>query len=56
MSGPKISIAKTMMMRRNSPTSGKIQVDGDILEEVAKFVYLGGTVTQKGGSEEDIKC
>ena len=55
MTGPKISIAKTMMMRWNSPTSGKVQVDGEELEKVSKFVYLGGTVTQKGGSEEDIK-
>ena len=47
--------AKTMMMRWNSPTSGKVQVDGTELEEVLKFVYLGGTVTQKGDSEEDIR-
>ena len=43
------------MMRWNSPTTGKVQVDGEELEEVSKFVYLGGTVTQKGGSEEVIK-
>ena len=41
-----------MMMRWNSPTSGKVQVDGEELKEVLKFVYLhvAATVTQKGGS------
>ena len=43
----KISKSKTVMMRWNSPTSGKIQVDGEELEEVLTFVYLGATVTQK---------
>ena len=55
MTGFKFSTGKTIIMRWNSPTSGKVQVDGEELEEVSKFVYLGGTVTQKGGSEEDIK-
>ena len=41
-----------MMMRWNSPTTRKVQIDGEELEEVSKFVYLGGTVTQKGGSSD----
>jgi hypothetical protein len=55
MTGLKISAAKTMMMRWNSPISEKVQVDGEELEEVLKSVYVGATVTQKGGSEEDIR-
>ena len=44
MTGLKINTAaKTTMMRGNSPTSGKVRVDGRELEEVLKFVYLGGT-------------
>ena len=39
MTGLKISTAKTMMMRWNSPTSGEIQVDREEVEEVTKFVY-----------------
>ena len=33
----------------------KVQVDGRELETGSKFVYLGGTVTQEGGSGEYIK-
>lgn len=44
-----------MMMKWNSPTSEKVQVEGEELEEVLKFAYLGETVTQKGGSGEDIR-
>lgn len=50
-----ISTVKTKLMRWNSPTIEMVQVDGKELEEVLKFVYLGGTLTQKGGSEEDIR-
>lgn len=34
MTGLEISTAKTMIMRWNSPTSGKIQVDREELEDV----------------------
>ena len=44
-----------MVMSWNNPAGRKVQVDGEELEEVSKFVYLGGTVTQEGGSDEDIK-
>lgn len=55
MTGLTISTVKTKLMRWNSPTIEMVQVDGKELEEVLKFVYLGGTLTQKGGSEEDIR-
>ena len=55
MTGLRINTAKTMIMSWNNPTGRKVQVDGEELEEVLKFVYLGGTVTQEGGSDQDIK-
>ncbi|KAL9954522.1 hypothetical protein ACROYT_G042072 [Oculina patagonica] len=55
MTGLRINTAKTMMMSWNNPAGRNVQIDGKELEEVSKFVYLGGTVTQEGGSDEDIK-
>ena len=55
MTGLRINTAKTMMMSWNNPAGRKVQVDGEELEVVPKFVYLRGTVTQEGGSDEDIK-
>ena len=55
MTGLKINSAKTMMMCWNNTVGRKVQVNGKQLETVSKFVYLGGTVTQEGGSDEDIK-
>ena len=55
MTGLRINTAKTMMMSWNNSAGRKVQVNGEELEAVSKFVYLGGTVTQEGGSVEDIK-
>ena len=55
MTGLKINTAKTTMMCWNNTAGRKVQVNGKELETVSKFVYLGGTVTQEGGSDEDIK-
>jgi len=55
MTGLRINTAKTMMMSWNNPAGRQVQVNGEELETVSKFVYLGGTVTQEGGSAEDIK-
>ena len=43
-----------MMMCWNNTAGRQVQVDGEELEEVSKFVYLGGTVTQEGGTDEHI--
>ena len=55
MTGLRINTAKIMIMSWNNPAGRKVQVDGEELEVVAKFVYLGGTVTQERGSDEDVK-
>jgi len=44
-----------MMMSWNNPAGRQVQVNGEELETVSKFVYLGGTVTQEWGSAKDIK-
>ena len=43
-----------MMICWNNTAGRKVQVDGKELETVSRFVYTG-TVTQEGGSDEDIK-
>jgi len=55
MTGLRNNTAKTMMMNWNNPSVREVQVNGEELETVSKFVYLGGTVTQEGGSDEDIR-
>jgi hypothetical protein len=45
---------KTKVMRLNTQNTWKIQMQGEDLEEVDSFVYLGGTITTKGGCDEDI--
>ena len=55
MTGLRINTAKTMMTSWNNPAGIKVQVDREELEAVSKFVYLGGTVAQEGGLDEDIK-
>ncbi|XP_068684762.1 uncharacterized protein [Montipora foliosa] len=55
ITGLKISTAKTMMMCWNKTAGRRVQFDGEELEVVSKFVYVGGTVTQEGVSDEDIK-
>ena len=42
-----------MIMSWNKSAGRKVQVDGEELEVASKFVYLGGTVAQEGGSDED---
>ena len=54
ITGLNINSAKTMMMCWNNTVGRKVQVNGKELETVSKFVYLGGAVTQEGGSDEDI--
>ena len=55
MTGLKVNTAKTIMMCWNNTAGRKVRIDGKELETVSKVVYLGGTVTQEGGSDEDIK-
>ena len=43
-------------MRVNARNNEAITVNGQALEDVEKFVYLGATVCKQGGGDEDIKA
>ncbi|XP_078345642.1 uncharacterized protein LOC144631127 [Oculina patagonica] len=43
-------------MRTKSKQRGKIKLNGEDLEDVESFTYLGSIITVTGGTEEDMKC
>jgi hypothetical protein len=58
--GLKINANKTKLMRTISqPTTRRtvqcIKIEGDTIEEVDKFMYLGSVITRDGGTEEDVR-
>ena len=54
--GLKINAEKTKPLRLSTSNTEKVQVDGQDIEEVENFVYLGANVSNKGGTEDDIKA
>ena len=54
--GLKININKTKSMRLNAKIERPIKIDGQELEEVEEFTYLGSKVTKEVGASEDIKA
>ena len=54
--GLKINKDKTEVMRRNAKQNNPISLDGEPLEEVDKFTYLGSIVSNTGGTDEDIQA
>ena len=53
--GLKINIEKTKLLKVNSTQQAKVQLKGKYIEEDNKFTYLGSVVTDKGGTDEDVK-
>ena len=53
--GLKINIEKTKLLKVNSRQQAKVQLKGKDIEEDNKFTYLGSVVTDKGGTDEDVK-
>ena len=53
--GLKINIQKTKLLKVNSTQQAKVQLKGKDIEEDNKFTYLGSVVTDKGGTNEDVK-
>ena len=45
---------KIMNITRNNPTKFEIKIDGNDIEQVSSFVYLGQLLTEDGKSEKDI--
>ena len=52
--GLKINITKTKVMRFNAASEEKVIVNGEELEDVDSFVYLGAKVSIAGGADDDI--
>ncbi|KAI8427072.1 hypothetical protein MSG28_014711 [Choristoneura fumiferana] len=52
--GLRINAGKTVEMRVQSFENRPIRLNGTPLESVAKFTYLGSTVTNSGGSNDDV--
>ena len=53
--GLKISIKKTKVMRINVKDNNAVVIDGQEVEEVNSFYYLGARITKHGGAEDDIE-
>ena len=52
--GLKVNVKKTKILRMNCPDDRDVTIGGERLEEVEDFCYLGGILTQYGGSAEDV--
>ena len=53
--GLKISTKKTKVMRINVNNNNAVVIDGQEVEDVDSFDYLGARITKHGGAEDDIK-
>ena len=54
--GLKASITKTKHMRMNSRTNEPIKLQGENIEKVEEFTYLGSKMTADGSSEREIRA
>jgi hypothetical protein len=52
--GLKINKKKTQLMKMNTTNNNPIILDGQPLEEVDSFVYLGSVVDKQGGTDSDV--
>uniref|UniRef100_A0A8D9EGU9 Craniofacial development protein 2 n=1 Tax=Cacopsylla melanoneura TaxID=428564 RepID=A0A8D9EGU9_9HEMI len=52
--GLKINVKKTKRMDINCRGNEDIMLDGEIIEKVESFQYLGSVVTTNGGADEDV--
>ena len=53
--GLKINTKKTKVMRYNAKSKEPLRLQGQEIEEVESFVYLGATMTVTGGTADDIR-
>ena len=51
-----VAKTKTMLMSRNQDAEVNIMIDGNRLEQVQSFKYLGQKVTDDGKNQNEIKC
>ena len=53
--GLKISTKNTKVMRIKVNTNNSVVIDGQEVEDVDSFYYLGARITKHGGTEDDIR-
>ncbi|VDO63570.1 unnamed protein product [Schistosoma margrebowiei] len=53
--GLNIHIRKTKVLKYNTENTNPITLDGETLEDVETFTYLGSTVDEQEGSDADAK-
>ena len=54
--GLNINRSKTKTMKANTKNNNPITLNGEPLEETDAFTYLGSTINNTGGTEEDVKA
>ncbi|VDP60412.1 unnamed protein product [Schistosoma curassoni] len=47
---------KSKILRYNTACTNPITIDGDDLEDVKSFTYLGSIIDEQGGSDADVKA
>ena len=53
--GLRIRKSKTKVTRVNTRNADKIELDGEEIDDVEDFVYLGSKISRDGGSDRNIK-
>ncbi|CAG2211505.1 unnamed protein product [Mytilus edulis] len=53
--GPKINIKKTKIMKVKTGKGGTVSIEGEDIEEVDQFTYLGSIMDRTGGIDADIR-
>ncbi|VDP31777.1 unnamed protein product [Schistosoma curassoni] len=54
--GLNIQRRKTKVLKYNTENSNSITLDGETLEDVEYFTYLGSIIDEEGGSDADVKA
>ncbi|VDP29634.1 unnamed protein product [Schistosoma margrebowiei] len=54
--GLNIHKGKSRILRYNTECTNSITIDGENLEDVKTFTYLGSIIDQQGGSDADVKA
>ncbi|VDP61180.1 unnamed protein product [Schistosoma mattheei] len=54
--GLNIHKGKTKILKYNTENSNSITLDGEILEDLESFTYLGSIIDEQGGSDADVKA
>ncbi|VDO82731.1 unnamed protein product [Schistosoma margrebowiei] len=52
--GLNIHKGKTKVLKYNTENSNPITLDGETLEDVESFTYLGSIIDEQGGSDADV--